>query len=133
MIQDTVDSTVFLFFSLCYGGNKKNEQFRRRAPPASVPETSRTAKSVWFLSHSCQPGQRATSISRSATLRHSVSLPSSSSEAVEDHEDPGTDGWTDSWTSGRCVKEKYNRRPRRSQTASLARFYPQKRNRSRLA
>ena len=36
--------------------------------------------------------------------------------------DERTDGWTDSRTTSRCVKEKYNHQ-RRSQTASLAPVY----------
>jgi len=54
------------------------EGFGASKPPTSVERsgTSERTKSVWFLSHSCQAGQRATSISswlRSASVL--VSLP----------------------------------------------------------
>lgn len=49
-----------------------------------------------------------------AALRRAVSLlrprPADGREAARAAE-TRTDGWTDSWTSARCVKEKYNRRP----------------------
>lgn len=109
-------------------GNKKNEQFRhgRRLRRCSKWAGQRSQFG------SCHILVKRDSVPRQSPARYAPPRcpPSSSScgftarekERLKPRSLSRTDGWTDSRTSARCIKEKYNRLPWRSQTASLARF-----------
>lgn len=136
-------SLIFFFARGGSQGNKKNEHGGFSASkPAYVLGMKRSwngrrkrAKSVWFLSHSCQAGQRATSISSSATLFLSLS-----SHKQGTHDDGGyrdacvlstmksRNGWMDGQVNkrARCVREKYNRRSLTQPNCLISLVYSQK-------